>query len=607
MKYSSAQNPLKNGPFWGILLFILWPLGGTLGQKPAVAYIRYNQIGYLHTDRKVALLLSKEPLKENFVLQNTATQQVVFKAPLRAVQTTPWKPFQYYYDLDFSAFQTAGTYRIQLENAEVKSGDFTIGSYPAYQEQLLFFMRQQRCGYNPYTDHVCHQADGRTFFGPLKDSSYIDASGGWHDAGDQLKYLITSSNATARMLLAYEWAKNRFADKVDDLGHPRPNGIPDVLDEAKWGLDWIHKMHPAADQLYHQVADDRDHRGFKWPHKDNADYGWGPNSYRAVYFADGKPQGAGKYKSEATGIANLAGRSAAAMAIAARIWKNDLKDPVFAEKCLKAAIELYHLGKQKEGYQQGNSYSQPYRYTEDTWADDMEWGAAELYKVTKKEVYRTDAKRYARLIGTTSWMEKDTAAHYQLYPFVNVGHYAFYSIADAATKAELAGYYRSNLERVTNKGLKNPYGIGTPFIWCSNNLVTAFVTQAILYERMTGDKRYHTAMLAHRDWLLGRNPWGTSMFTGIPEHGEYPLDVHLPLWHFTKKMIPGGLVDGPLWETIHGKMAGLTLSEPDEFADFQPEHVKYMDDIGDYSTNEPTMDGTADAIFMFAFFAIPHQ
>ena len=242
-----------------------------MGQKPSVAYIRYNQIGYLHTDRKVALLLSKEPLKENFVLQNTATQQVVFKAPLRAVQTTPWKPFQYYYDLDFSAYQTAGTYRIQLENAEVKSGDFTIGGYPAYQEQLLFFMRQQRCGYNPYTDHVCHQADGRTFFGPLKDSSYIDASGGWHDAGDQLKYLITSSNATARMLLAYEWAKDRFADKVDDLGHPRPNGIPDVLDEAKWGLDWIHKMHPAADQLYHQVADDRDHRGFKWPHKDNAD------------------------------------------------------------------------------------------------------------------------------------------------------------------------------------------------------------------------------------------------------------------------------------------------------------------------------------------------
>lgn len=600
-----AQNPWKN--VFGIVAFLL--LSGTVqrtsAQNMAKAYIRYNQVGYLTSDRKVALALSKEPLSGQFVLQNSNTKQIVFKAPLQLSQTTPWSPFSHYYELDFSGFQTPGTYQITLENTNVPSGTFTIGRYPAYQEQLLFFMRQQRCGYNPYTDQVCHQGDGRTFFGPLKDSSYIDASGGWHDAGDQLKYLITSSNATARMLLAYEWAKDRFTDTVDDLGHAHPNGIPDVLDEAKWGLDWIHKMHPAPDQLYHQVADDRDHRGFKWPHKDNADYGWGQNSYRPVYFADGKPQGAGKYKSEATGVANLAGRCAAAMAIAARIWKNDLKDPIFAEKCAKAAIELYALGKQKEGYQQGNSYSQPYRYTEDTWADDMEWGAAELYKLTKKETYRTDAKRYARLIGTTSWMEKDTAAHYQLYPYVNVGHYALYDIADAKTKAELADYYRHNLERVTNKGLKNPYGIGTPFIWCSNNLVTAFVTQAILYERMTGDKRYRAALLAHRDWLLGRNPWGTSMFTGIPAHGDFPLDVHLPFWLFTKKVIPGGLVDGPLWETIHGKMVGLTLSEPDEFGEFQPNHVKYMDDIGDYSTNEPTMDGTADGIFMFAFFAKP--
>src|ERR1051326_3390595 len=69
------------------------------------------------------------------------------------------------------------------------------------------------------------------------------------------------------------------------------NGIPDVLDEAKWGLDWIHKLHPAPDQLFHQVADDRDHRGFKLPDQDIADYGWGPNSYRPVYFANGKLQG----------------------------------------------------------------------------------------------------------------------------------------------------------------------------------------------------------------------------------------------------------------------------------------------------------------------------
>ena len=134
-----------------------------------------------------------------------------------------------------------------------------------YQADLLVFMRQQRCGYNPFLDVECHQHDGRTAYGPRPESTYIDVTGGWHDAGDQLKYLITSSNATARMLLAYELQPEKFGDVVDALGHPSPNGIPDVLDEAKWGLDWMHKMHPAPDELYHQVADDRDHTGWKWP------------------------------------------------------------------------------------------------------------------------------------------------------------------------------------------------------------------------------------------------------------------------------------------------------------------------------------------------------
>jgi hypothetical protein len=428
----------------------------------------------------------------------------------------------------------------------------------------------------------------------------MDASGGWHDAGDQLKYLITASNATARMLLSFDLARDKFKDMVDALGRPQPNRIPDVLDEAKWGLDWFHKLHPASDQLFHQVADDRDHRGFKLPDQDIADYGWGPNSYRPVYFADGKPQGLREWKSKATGVANIAGRSAAAMAMAYRIWKNDLHDPLFAQKCLKAALELYELGKRKEGYQQGNSYGAPYRYNEDTWADDMEWAAAELFKATGKRSYLVDAKRYARMIGPTSWMQHETAEHYQFYPFMNAGHFVLYPLVDARTKAQLAGYYRDDIENVIRRGEQNPYHVGVPFLWCSNNLVVAFITQVLLYERMTGDVRYHAAMIAHRDWLLGRNPWGTSMFTAIPENGEFPEDVHLPIAQIMKKLVPGGLVDGPIAAKTYNSLRGLRLNEPDEFAEFQTTELVYHDDVGDYSTNEPTMDGTADAILMMA-------
>jgi hypothetical protein len=405
------------------------------------------------------------------------------------------------------------------------------------------------------------------------------------------------------LLLAYEWCKDKFIDEVNELGQKGSNQIPDVLDEAKWGLDWIHKLHPAPNQLFHQIADDRDHRGFKIPNNDNANYGWGKNSYRPVYFATGKPQGAGKYKSEATGVSNIAGRSAAAMAIAYRIWKTDLKDEIYANKCLKAAIELYEMGKKQEGYQQGNSYGEPYRYYEDTWADDMEWAASELFKATKKQIYLAEAIRYAKLINTQSWMEMDTANHYQMYPFINIGHFALWEIGDAKTKKMVAEYYKHNLETIRDKAVKNPYQVGHLFIWCSNNLATAVVTQVILYEKMTGDLQFHNLMLAHRDWLLGRNPWGTCMITGIPENGDYPSDVHMPFWVLQKKLIKGSLVDGPLWETIHGKMLGIKLNEPDEYAAFQPPHLKYWDDFADYSTNEPTMDGSADILFMMAFFS----
>lgn len=413
------------------------------------------------------------------------------------------------------------------------------------------------------------------------------------------------------MMLAYELQRAKFGDFVDDLGREnRPNGIPDILDEAKWGLDWIHKLHPKADQLFHQVADDRDHRGFKMPNNDNADYGWGANSYRPVYFADGKPQGLSQFKSRSTGVANIAGRSAAAMAMAFRIWNADLKDAEFANKCLRAAKELYAMGKRQEGFQQGNSFGAPYRYNEDTWADDMEYAAAELYKATKKRVYLDDAKRYAKMAATTSWMEFDDhgmgesmSRHYQMYPFTNVGHYALYPLVDKKTKVELAGYYRSGIERIVARAKTNPYGVGVPFLWCSNNLVVAFITQVHLYELMTGDTKYRQAAIDHRDWLFGKNPWGTSMFEGLPEGGEYPEDTHLPTVQLLKTQIRGGLVDGPIASITYKGLIGLTLTKPDEFAAFQPRDIVYHDDVGDYATNEPTMDGTADAILVMALWS----
>ena len=577
-------------------------LAFTANAVQSATYIRLNQVGYEPAGVKIAIAFSADPLSEQFEIKDAATQVTVFSGASLPVRGA-WGQFTNHAELNFTTFNQEGRFLIQLGSS--KSQVFTVrrnvvGDVP---DQLLEFMRQQRCGYNPYVDAVCHSFDGRTAYGPMPAGSYLNATGGWHDAGDQLKYLLTSSNATAQMLLAYQLGdKSKFADRFNNFGQPGSNGTADLLDEARWGLEWMLRLHPAPDQLYHQVADDRDHKGFRLPQNETVDYGWGTGSYRVVYFADGKPQGLKQYASDSTGVANLAGRYAAAMALGYQVWSNDAKSRSFAGALLKAAIEVYELGKAKEGVQQGNSYGAPYRYAETTWADDMEWGAAELYRATRNATYLRDAKRYALMAGTESWMGKEQAGHYQFYPFMNVGHFRLYDLVDAATKRQLAAFYREGIEAAVKTGLRNPYETGVPFIWCSNNLVVALVTQCEIYERMTGQQRYRGFAAKQFDWLLGRNPWGTSMFTGIPADGTYPKDVHLFTKALLKREVRGGLVDGPVYRNVFQGLRGVFIKEPDPLAAFQDERAVFHDDINDYSTNEPTMDGTASAILMFALF-----
>ena len=631
-----------------------------LSPKPEQLFVRANQLGYEIEDVKTAVAFSEADIPKTFSVVRLSPDFGLPERPLTRRDATfspsggegrvrgrgdlqrdgafprnlnqddirfegtakriagAWGQFTNHVELDFSALKKPGRYFIRIGAAT--SQPFTIGKdiYAELPDQLLEFMREQRCGYNPWLGANCHQLDGRTAFGPLPDATAMDATGGWHDAGDLLKYLLTAGNATAQMLLAYELNSrithppslrfgatshaSRFTDRVDALGRPGTNGIPDLLDEARWGLDWLLKLHPAPDALYHQVADDRDHAGWRLPQSEITDYGWGKGGARVVYFATGEPQGLKKYQSESTGVANLAGRYAAAMALAYEIWKDDPQQKYFARRCLQAGREVYALGRAKEGVQQGNSYGSPYRYAETTWADDMEWGAAELFRATGEKNFLADAKRYAELAADESWMGKEQTGHYQFYPFMNAGHFRLYDLVDAKFKKTLAGYYRAGIERCVSAGEKNPYRIGVPFIWCSDNLVAALVTQCAFYERMTGDQRYHDFAAKQRDWLLGRNPWGTTMFTEIGS--VYPRDVHLMTTQLTHRTVRGALVDGPVYERIFKSLKGVTIREPDPLALFQGAAV-YHDDMNDYSSDEPTMDGTASAILMFAAFGEP--
>jgi hypothetical protein len=496
--------------------------------------------------------------------------------------------------LDFSRFSTSG--RFFVEACGTRSPEFDINPrvYDGTPDSLLAYMREQRSGYNPVLRDSCHTRDGYVVYGGIRDSTYVNVTGGWHDAADYLQYVTTSATATAQMLLAYLMHPSAFGDSYDAAGNPGANGVPDVVDEARWGLEWLCKMNPRKGEIYNQIADDRDHAGFRIPSLDSVDYGFGRG--RPVYAATGKPQGLFQYSNRSTGLASTAGKFASAFALGARAMKRF--DLVFAESLARKSRDAYEPGKASPGVCQTAPCRSPYFYEEDNWQDDMELAAASLWSLNGDERYKKEAAAFGSAEGVMPWMGSDSARHYQWYPFVNVGHY--FLALDSGTSRKFLDTLRAGIERVARRGAGHPFRAGFPFIWCSNNYVSATLMDVILYRKASGDRSYDTLEAAMRDWLFGCNPWGTSMVIGLPRNGVSPRDPHSAFSHTAGMPVNGGLVDGPVRNNIFSSLKGVRLSRPDPFAAFQSDEAVYHDDWADYSTNEPTMDGTASLIFSLA-------
>lgn len=556
-------------------------------------WVRINQLGYRPDDVKVAVFLGLGGTDlKSFRIIDAATGKVILEKD-DAVKTEPMEPFTSCYRLSFTEVNKEGLYRIEAGKAV--SPDFRIADdvYAGTADFLLTYMRQQRCGFNPWLNDSCHVHDGYVIYGGEDDSMHIDATGGWHDAADYLQYVATSANATYQMLHAYELNPSSFGDEHLGNGLEGMDNIPDVLNESRWGLDWLIKMNPAPDVMYNQIADDRDHIGFRFPNADTASYGKGKE--RPVYRCTGKEQGLFGYKNRATGIASTAGKFASAFARGSSVYRNI--DPEFSQLLESKAIAAFDYGLRNPGACQTAPGTAPYFYEEDNWVDDMELAAAELYRLTNDIKYLEHAVDFGRQEKTTPWIGADTARHYQWYPFMNMGHPVLASESGVAEhRKEFLGYMKDGLQLLEERGRKNPFLIGVPFIWCSNNLVTATLTQAHLYRSISGDETFRELEAAHRDWLFGCNPWGTSMIVGLPEGGDYPVNTHSS-YVVKGEQVPGGLVDGPVYSTIFNNLKFIYLSEEDEYSRFQTSLAVYHDDYADYSTNECTMDGTACLIY----------
>ncbi len=577
-------------------------------QAFAGSWVRINQIGYLPEATKVAVFMSNEAVQVNgFELVDAFAGEAVWRSD--AVRPTgALGQMRMTCRLDFSALKTDGAYYIKVlsSGGETRSEIFPINPkvYDGAADFVLNYMRQQRCGWNPFFKDSCHRKDG-IIVGhpdPKKDSTFLDVTGGWHDASDCLQYTTTSANAIYQMMFAYQSNPEAFSDNHLADGTRGRNGIPDIVDEIYWGLKWLDKMNPEPGEMYNQIADDRDHVGMRVPSDDQADYGWGKGEYRPVWFCSGEPQQRGKRgdKNKTTGVASTAGKFASDFAFGSEILKPFY--PEFAEKIGAKAQAAYDAGVAKPGVCQTASVVSPYIYEEDNWVDDMELAAYEMYRRTGDKKYRTEAIEYARREPVTPWMGADSARHYQWYPFMNMGHYRIARNFGGKVSAEFIRNIRSGIQRVYERGKDHPFMFGIPGIWCSNNLTSAMLTQCILYRELTGDTTYQEMEGALRDWLLGCNPWGVSMIVELPKGGIFPTQPHSFIINYKMGNTTGGLVDGPVYATIFGSLLGIRTDGGVNYEEFQPGDLVYHDSTHDYSTNEPTMDGTASLTFPLSYY-----
>ena len=156
---------------------------------------------------------------------------------------------------DFSALKTEGSYKVvDLENgAESFAFDIADDVYTPVLKTAFKTFYYQRAGFEKrapyalagYEDRASHlgagqDSEARLFSAQDDASTARDLRGGWYDAGDYNKYTSWTANYIRTLLHSYIENPSVW---TDDFGIPESgNGVPDILDEVKWGLDWLERM-----------------------------------------------------------------------------------------------------------------------------------------------------------------------------------------------------------------------------------------------------------------------------------------------------------------------------------------------------------------------------
>ncbi len=517
-------------------------------------FIRVNQVGFLPDDIKSFVVLSTKNLEGNDLeIINTKTNKKVFESIIKN-NSGVYGSFNYTYNIDFSEVKENGEYEIFI--GKIKSYPFRISEtvYNQLSKTLLDFYKIQRCGYtNPNLHKECHISDATSLI--VKSDTLktkLDVSGGWHDAGDYVKFLNTTAYSTYMMLFAYDFDPIRFGFDQNK------NNVADILEEAKVGIDWMLRAVYNKNKFVTQVQDLRDHDvGWRMPEDDPLTFD------RPAFIGVGK---------------NLIGIYTATMALAATIWKDVLNYPEFAKQCRQSAEYFYSIIHTVPDIDKSGSGM----YIDKTYEGKLALGAVELYRLTNNKKYLSDAMVLADSAGSDfwwSWGDINSLAHFRL----------------AKYDTKYSEYIKNNLIEFNKRKDENLFGKGAKLSWGTNNVLLGIALQNILWKKLTNDNSFDSLEAYQRDFILGRNPWGISFIYQVGDN--FTQNFHHQI-SFLKNKLPGGFAAGPASKEFL-KGYNIKYENPDKYARFQTDEIYYRDDKADYITNEPTITANATAIFVF--------
>lgn len=561
-----------------------------LGESAASSYrVRYDQVGYsLDADRFAVVVSPGLPAPRYRILDATTgcpvSPAAEDTAGPRVLQATSRAGTPLTGDrIDLSGL-AAGRYDVVLEDGSwagpiVVGNDVDAPVLPLVEQ----FLAEQRCG--PTTKSVslhdaCHLfksvAEGHSGDGvivndgarpPYRSTKSIDVEGGWHDAGDYIKFVGTTAYALAVELMA-------LRDDGAALGAPGKG----LASELRWGLDWLLKMVAGAEPL-HQVGGEGDHDAdWRLPEGDTA---------KPIAAYDARPvfrmaKGRGR---------NLLGRSAAAFAFGAQVYASD---DAYAKRLLAAARATYALAKARPGPQNPDP---PDFYPEKVGEDDLVLAAAALARLTGEASYASDAYSFgARLApepGTpVGWGSVDALALLEAARAFPAGSH---ERADLARQlAALAAPIAATVANPVGPGAAFGYALPTFGNGSIAESLGAAVT-CLASRRLNGTAGCDVVARRQVHWMLGENPFGLSFLVGAGTVS--PRNIHHSFAQAAHVTIPGAIPGGPTTARI---LDGSKLPLPpktDPYAPWSTDDLLYEDRTDNYVCNEPAIDFPAALVF----------